>query len=93
MKLEIDHVTGAVEKIKNEFRKNTISAAFVPKDGSEADALSDACAGRFRADTQDARGLAARKMAFDCAVEGGLGGLRLRTEVERGDDLRICLEP
>jgi hypothetical protein len=93
MKLEVDHVTGAVEKIKNEFRKNTISAAFVPKDGSEADALSDACAGRFRADTQDARGLAARKMAFDCAVEGGLGGLRLRTEVERGDDLRICLEP
>lgn len=93
MKLEIDHVTGAVEKIKNEFRRNTISAAFVPKDGTEADALSDACAGRFRADTQDARGLAARKMAFDCAVEGGLGGLRLRTEVERGDDLRVCLEP
>lgn len=93
MRLEIDHVSGAVEKIRNEFRKNAISASFVPKDGRDADALSDACAGRYRADTQDARGLAARKHAFDCAVEGGFAGLRLRTEYEYGDAMRICLEP
>jgi Phage P22-like portal protein len=93
MKLEIDHVSGAVVRIKNEYRKNRIEAKFLPSDGSDADALADACAARFRADTHDARGREARDMAFDSAVEGGYGGLRLRAEYESGDYQRICLEP
>lgn len=92
MKLEIDHVAPAVIKIKNEFRKNRIAAVFNPKDGIEADALSDACAGRFRADTMDQRGRDARAMAFDCAVEGGFGGIRLRAEYESDKRQRVCLE-
>ena len=93
MKLEIDHVSPSVEKLRNEYRKNSISAKFVPADGTEADILSDAITSRYRADTQDQRGKEARKMAFDCSVEGGFGGMRLRAEYETGDEQRICLEP
>lgn len=93
MRLEIDHISGAVTRIKNEYRKSRVQATFIPADGSDADALSEACASRFRADTCDARGREARDMAFDSAVEGGLGGVRLRAEYERGEYQRICLEP
>ena len=93
MRLEIDHISGAVTRIKNEYRKSRIQASFIPSDGTDADALSDACASRYRADTCDARGREARDMAFDSAVEGGLGGVRLRAEYEKGEEQRICLEP
>jgi Phage P22-like portal protein len=92
-KMEIDHISGAVQKVKNEYRKNTIAATFLPSDGTEAEALADACTSRYRADTQDARGKQARKQAFDDAVEGGIAGLRLRAEYEKGEHQRICLEP
>jgi hypothetical protein len=95
MRMEIDHVSGAVTRIKNEYRKSRIEAKFLPADGTEADDLADACASRYRADMCDARGREARDMAFDSAVEGGFGGLRLRAEYEKGSDeyQRICLEP
>lgn len=93
MRMEIDHVSGAITRIKNEYRKSRIEAKFIPADGTDADALTDACASRYRADTCDARGREARDMAFDSAVEGGLGGLRLRAEYERDEYQRICLEP
>lgn len=92
-KMEIDLVYRAVNKIRNEYRKNRIGAKFLPKDGSEADALADAVAGRYRADTMDSRGREARTMAFDSAVEGGFGGMRLRAEYEDDERQRICLEP
>ena len=93
MRMEIDHISGAVTRIKNEFRKSRVQAIFLPADGSEADELADACASRYRADTCDARGREARAMAFDSAVEGGLGGVRLRAEYERDEQQRVCLEP
>lgn len=95
MRLEIDHVSGAIMRIKNEYRKNRITAQFLPADGSDADALSDAVASRYRADTMDARGREARTMAFDNSVEGGFGGMRLRAEYEAegAEYQRICLEP
>ena len=94
IKLEVDLVSNACMRIKNEYRKNRISAAFVPADGTEADALADACAARFRADTQNIRGREARAVAFDHALEGGFGGYRLRAEMETGskERQRICLE-
>lgn len=95
MRMEIDHVSGALTRIKNEYRKNRIEAKFIPADGAEQDKLSEAAASRFRADMCDARGREARDMAFDSAIEGGLGGMRLRAEYENGSDKfqRICLEP
>lgn len=95
MRMEIDLVSREVTRIKNEYRKSRIEAKFLPADGAEVDALSDACASRYRADTWDARGREARDMAFDSAVEGGMGGMRLRAEYERkgSEHQRICLEP
>lgn len=93
MRLEIDHIAGAVTRIKNEYRRSRIEAKFIPADGTEADELADAAASRYRADTCDARGREARDMAFDSAVEGGFGGMRLRAEYERDEYQRICLEP
>lgn len=95
IKMEIDLVSGAVTRIINEWRKNRISARFLPKDGSSSDVLADACAGRYRADTQDSSGREARATAFDCSVNGGFGGIRLRTEIEDGktNQQRIALEP
>jgi hypothetical protein len=93
MRLEIDQISGALTRIKNEYRRNRIEAKFIPADGVASDDLADAVASRYRADTCDARGRQARDMAFDSAVEGGLGGVRLRAEYERGDYQRICLEP
>jgi hypothetical protein len=95
VKMEVDHISGAITRIVNEWRKNKISATFMPKDGSNADRLADACAGRYRADTNDTAGREARAVAFDCSVNGGYGGIRLRTELEDGHDKhqRICMEP
>ncbi len=95
MTLEIDHVSGEVIRIANEYRKNRIASVFMPKDGTEADDLADACAARYRADTQDAQGKEARDTAFYSALEGGFGGVRLRAEYEDRDKgyQRICLEP
>lgn len=94
MTLEIDHVSGEVIRIANEYRKNRIAAMFMPADGTEADDLADACAARYRADTQDAQGREARDTAFYGALEGGYGGMRLRAEYEGNTEYqRICLEP
>jgi len=94
MMLEIDHVSGEVIRIANEYRKNRISAMFMPSDGSDADDLADACAARYRADTQDSQGKEARDTAFYGALEGGFGGMRLRAEYEPNSEYqRICLEP
>jgi hypothetical protein len=93
MRIEVDQISPALNRIKNEYRRNRIEAKFIPADGTEADDLADAVASRYRADTCDARGRQARDMAFDSALEGGLGGLRLRAEYEKGEYQKICLEP
>ena len=93
MMLEIDHVSGEVIRIANEYRKNRIAAMFMPSDGTDADDLADACASRYRADTQDSQGREARDTAFYGALEGGMGGMRLRAEYEgNSEHQRICLE-
>lgn len=95
MKMQVNEIALACTRIMNEYRKNRISAMFMPKDGSETDALADACAGRFRADTYDALGRQARDQAFDEGLKGGMGAVRLRTEYddeEKGYQ-KVCLEP
>jgi len=93
MMLEIDHVSPEIIRITNEYKKNRIAAMFMPADGTDADELADACAARYRADTQDSQGKEARDTAFSGALEGGIGGMRLRAEYEEGEKQRICLEP
>ncbi|MDZ7905161.1 MAG: portal protein [Cypionkella sp.] len=95
IKLELNHVAGAIDRIVNEFRRNRISATFMPRDGGASDVLCDAMAARYRADTYDPQGREARSTAFMSAVEGGFGGVRLYADYDHRskEHQRVCLEP
>ena len=95
---EVNKVHLAVIRIINEYRNNRITVDFISKDGSKDDKLSDACNGLFRADEQDSTAEEAYDNAFEEAVGGGFGALRLRTCYEDEEDpederQRIKIEP
>lgn len=97
-RFEVNKVHLAVLRIFNEYRNNRITVDFVSKDGSQDDKLSDACDGLFRADERDSGAEEAYDNAFEEAVGGGFGALRLRTEYEDEEDpdddrQRIKIEP
>lgn len=97
-KYEVNKVHLAVIRIINEYRNNRITVDFVSKDGSKDDKLSDACNGLFRADEHDSGAEEAYDNAFEEAVGGGFGALRLRTCYEDEEDpdderQRIKIEP
>jgi hypothetical protein len=96
-KFEVNKIHMAVMRIINEYRNNRIDVQFVAKDGEE-DALSDVCAGLYRADEKDSGAEEAYDNAFEEAVGGGFGAFRLRTEYEDEEDedndhQRIRIEP
>jgi len=97
-KFEVNKVHLAVIRIINEYRNNRITVDFVAKDGNNDDKLSDACNGLFRADEHDSGAEEAYDNAFEEAVGGGFGALRLRTCYEDDEDpdderQRIKIEP
>lgn len=97
-KLEVNKVHLSVIRIINEYRNNRITADFVPKTGSDADELADTCDGLFRADEVDSGAEEAYDNAFEEAVGGGFGAIRLRAEYEDDEDpeneyQRIRIEP
>ena len=97
-KFEVNKVHLAVIRIFNEYRNNRIAADFVSKDGEPHDALADTCDGLFRADEADSGAEEAYDNAFEEAVGGGFGALRLRTAYEDESDpederQRIRIEP
>lgn len=97
-KFEVNKVHLAVIKIINEYRNNKFSPEFISKDGSKNDKLAEFCAGLFRADMQDSASEEAFDNAFEEAVGGGFGAVRLRNvmddeEDEDNDKQRIVIEP
>jgi hypothetical protein len=97
-KFEVNKVHLAVIRIFNEYRNNRISVEFISKDGTEHDSLADSCAGLFRADEADSGAEEAYDNAFEEAVGGGFGALRLRAAYEDEEDpederQRIRIEP
>jgi hypothetical protein len=97
-KFEINKVHLSVIKIINEYRNNRVSVDFITKDGTKRDDLADTCDGLFRADEQDSGAEEAYDNAFEEAVGGGFGALRLTTEYEDEEDdenekQRIRIEP
>jgi hypothetical protein len=97
-KFEVNKVHLAVIRIINEYRNNRFDPVFVSRDGSKNDALADFCAGLFRADMQDSGAQEALDNAFEEAVGGGFGAVRLRNvlqdeEDEENDEQRIVIEP
>ena len=85
-RFEMNKIHLAVIRIINEYRNNRIDVDFTSKDGSEDDALADTCDGLYRADEQDSGAQEAMDNAFEEAVTGGYGGLRLRACNEDDDD-------
>lgn len=98
-KFEINKIHLSVIRVINEYRSNRVTVDFVPKDGSPKDDLADLCDGLFRADEQDSCAEEAYDNAFEEAVGGGFGAIRLRAELEDEDDpdedgpQRIRIEP
>ncbi|MDX9821861.1 MAG: portal protein [Syntrophales bacterium] len=96
-KFEVNKVHLAVIRIINEYRNNRITADFVPKAGGD-DKLADMCDGLFRADEVDSGAEEAYDNAFEEAVGGGFGAVRLRAVYEDDEDpederQRIRIEP
>ena len=97
-KFEVNKVHLAVLRIINEYRNNRITVDFVSKDGAKDDKLADVCDGLFRADEQDSCAEEAYDNAFEEAVGGGYGALRLRAVYEDeadpdNEEQRIRIEP
>ncbi len=97
-KFEVNKVHLAVIRIINEYRNNRISVDFVSKDGSQGGIMADVCDGLYRADEQDSCAEEAYDNAFEEAVGGGFGAIRLRAAYEdEYDDTnerqRIRIEP
>jgi len=102
-RFEVNKVHLAVIRIINEYRNNRITADFVSKDGATDDNLADVCDGLFRADELDSCAEEAYDNAFEEAVGGGFGSIRLRAVAEEdlddfdgesGDERqRIRIEP
>lgn len=97
-KYEINKIHLSVMRIINEYRNNRISVDFVSKDGTNDNDLSDVCDGLFRADERDSGAEEAYDNAFEEAVGGGFGALRIgnKYEDEEDDDnenQRIRIEP
>lgn len=97
-KFEVNKIHLAVIRIINEYRNNRITVDFVSKEGAEYDKLADLCDGLYRSDEQDSGAEEAFDNAFEEAVGGGFGAVRLRTAYEDEEDdenekQRIRIEP
>lgn len=97
-RFEMNKIHLAVIRIINEYRNNRIDVDFTAKDGSQDDKTADACDGLYRADEQDSGAQEAFDNAFEEAVGGGFGAIRVRTEYEDEYDedntqQRIRIEP
>lgn len=95
--LEVNKIALAVTRIINEYRNNRITVNFVSKDGSSPE-IADTVQSLFRADEQDSTAEEAYDNAFNEAVKGGIGAIRLRAEYEDEEDdedeyQRIRIEP
>jgi hypothetical protein len=86
-KLEFNKVHLAVMKIISDHRNNAMSVNFISKDGSPNSQMADTCNALYRACEQDSVASEAYDNAFEEAVGGGFGALRLITEYEdEGDE-------
>jgi hypothetical protein len=96
-RFEVNKTQLAVMRIINDYRSNRITVEYVPKE-KEYENLAEACNGLFRATEVDSSAEEAYDNAFEEAVTGGFGALRLRNEYEdeysgESDEQRICIEP
>lgn len=95
IKMEVNLVLPVLTRIKNEYRRNRVSAVFSPGGMDLSEEQLEAIMGRFRHDTLTPLGRQARDNCFDESLDGGFGGVRLRAvyeDREKGEQ-KITLEP
>lgn len=98
VKMEFNKVQISFTRILDEYRNNRIAVDFISKDGADVDELAELCDGLLRADEQDSNADEAYDNAFEEGGKGGIGGWRLRAELENPEDdeddrQRIRFEP
>lgn len=80
--LEVNKIQLSLDRIKNEYKNNRITANFEPVNGDEGDTLADTCDDLYRATERKSVAKEAYDNAFDEGTSGGIGAWRLSTEFE-----------
>lgn len=81
-KFEVNKIQLSLDRIKNEYKNNRITANFEPVNGDEGDTLADTCDDLYRATERKSVAKEAYDNAFDEGTSGGMGAWRLSTEFE-----------
>lgn len=77
---EVNKIQLSLDRIKNEYKNNRMTANFEPVNGDENDTLADTCDDLYRATERKSTAKEAYDNAFDEGVSGGIGAWRLSTE-------------
>jgi hypothetical protein len=97
-RMEINKILKAGVRITSEYRNNQMDVRFESKDGTDAGKLAITCEGLYRADEANSGAQEAFLNAFDEALYGGFGAVRLRNVMEdeldpENENQRILIEP
>lgn len=84
--LEVNRVINSVERITAEGKNSRISVKFRPADNDASEALAESLNGKFRADFNACEGEEASDTAYEDAVAGGMGCIRLNTAPADDDE-------
>lgn len=82
IKLEVNKVHNAVQRIVNEYRNNRIEPDFVGDGSKQDEELAKLCDGLYRADAERCNAQEAYDAAFEEALAGGFGAWRLVAKYE-----------
>jgi hypothetical protein len=97
-KFEVNKIHIAILKIISEYRNNKIDVKFSAKDNIPDQSVASFCNDLFRADQKYSNANEAYDNAFEEAVGGGFGAVRLRNiyvneDSEDDDEQKIVIEP
>lgn len=81
-RFEINKVARECDRVISEYRNNRIAVRFRPNDGEASEDLAEKLNGKFRADWEMSNGHEAGDNAFDDAVAGGMGAMRIEAVLE-----------
>lgn len=86
IRLEVNKIPQALERVYTQWCQNSVDVKFLPKDGSDADDLSDVCNKLFRADEHDSHATDCYRNSFRDALAGGFSAFRLTSCYEDDSD-------
>lgn len=84
--MEANRISNSVERITGEGKNSRISVKFRPGDSDASVKLAESLNGKFRADFNNCEGEEASDTAYEDAVSGGFGCIRLSTAPDNDDE-------